>query len=256
MNARAHTFAFLMPPRDATRDVRAFQLRDLAAALELHGALGTRGYAVGETLLNHPPPGPDRGPQALLPMQLDRLGTSDLVVTVTRPPLSDRSHGDAKQVRRGWTALEGRILELWGRYLDVIARSHVRFEDRWRAALPPGLEDRRDMVFRTREGAFYKRLNACDGRPARAVPSAPRTAAFLLRESCIWPNGPDYLGIFGMDGTSTLLWAWQLRNVVSDLLDEQGLTMVELKGGELPERPTDLRWMADWSVEPVVVALR
>jgi len=251
----AHLFAFFMPPRDATRPVQPFMLRDYPAAFELLAALGGYGFAFGRTLLNHPPPGPQPVSTEPIPMALDDVHEGDCIVTTTRPPLSDPEHGDIKQVRRGHTWLEDRILRLWAGYFAVLARTHLRLAHRLDTLLPPGFEDRRDIVFRSRRSAAYKRLHPCDGRRFRYVPPGdPRTAAFLLHAPAIWPGGPAYVGIFGMHGLSTLAWAWQLRNVMPELLEKPGFTMVELVAGDVPERPTDLRWMSTWSVEPVLVA--
>jgi len=252
---RAHVFACFMPPRDRTRGVRPFQLRDLAAAHEVVAALALGGYVFGETLLNHPPGAGRAVPHPLLPMAFDRVHGDDVVLTATRMPLSDHLHGDPKRVQRGWTWLEARLLERWSRYFDVLARTHVRLAPRLWPLLPDGYRDRCDIVFRSGQGAFYKRLNACDGQPARKVQWRNRTAAFLLREDALWPDGPGHIGLFGMDGTSTLVWAWQLRHVVPQLLDERGFTMVELVGDQIPERPTDLDWIARWTVEPVLVGV-
>ena len=252
MIPRAHVFAFMLPPRDSTRPVRVFWQRDLAAVIEILAALREDGYGIGEVLLNHPPEGPLAVPAERAEVDVSRLEPEDLLVTATRIPLSDLEHGDAKQVRRGWTTLEDTLLELWRRYLDGIARTRVRLAEPLRGKLPHGYEDRREMAFRSRECAFYKERNAHDGAGWRKVSGERRTAAFLLRVPELWPGGPGYLGVFGMDGTSTLIWAWQLRHRAPRLLRQPGFVMAELCGGPLPKRSTDYTWMDRWAMEVVL----
>jgi hypothetical protein len=257
MCPHVHHFAFLNSPRDTTRRVPPFQIRDGGAAWLIAAALEDEGFQLGEILPNSPPPPAEEEEEELEPedraeVDLSPVAPDDLVLTTTRIPVSDRAQGDRSQVQRGWTTLEDPLFALWILFLDIISRSHVRLAAPMRSKVRPGYEDRREVAFRMRKGASYRERNAMDGTGWHWVPREPRTAAFLLRVLELWPGGPGYLGIFGMDGTSTLIWAWLLRHRAPELLRQPAFVMADLCGGQIPERPTDLSWIGRWNVELVL----
>lgn len=251
MPSCAHVFAAMQTPRSDDRHLRVFETRDLAAALQVLAALEAEGFRMGEILLNHPPQGPQRDgavPSAQVDLAAVRAG--DLITTFTRPAASDPEWGDRKSLRRGHTDLEERILWFWRQHFDWLARSSMRLSEPMRELLPPALADRSAASFRMRQGAFYLERNSLDGRPRRRTRER-RTAAFLARVPELWPGGPGYLGLFGMDGISTLGWATLLRHRHPELLRKR-FVMAELCVSEIPERPTELSWMQGWTVEPVL----
>ena len=72
---------------------------------------------------------------------------------------------------------------------------------------------------------------------------------FLLRLPSLPNRDVGYLGIWSLDGTSTLVWSKLLRYIHADLLCEPGFVMAELVHAPIPERATDYRWAADWHAE-------
>ena len=252
MARRVYPFNYFVARRDHNRGFKIHQRRDLGAAIELLAALRKIGYEYGQPLLNFPPEHPRRKPtDKLHKVDVSFVQAGDLILQTTRPPLDDREHGDRKQIELGYTDLEWQLFAVWRQYLEICARSHVKLGSRVRDDLPEGFENRKDMAFREGTGAPYKELNALDGSGWRKH-RGRRTAAFLLRVEELWENGPGFLGAFGMDGTSTMIWAYRLSRDFSELLSEPGFVMAEMEGSTIPTRSTDLRWANDWPIEIVL----
>ncbi len=249
-----HVYPFLsyISPRDYTRDLRIFQLRDVAAAMDVVGALEEHGYRYGDTLLNAPGGAPPAQGEPLYPIDLTGIGAEDLILTITRPPLSDIEWGDRKKVHRAWTDLEQSVLDSWSEILEDIARSYVSLARKMRNYLREGFESRQAVRFRECEGAPYLEWNARDGQGFQKLRRENRTAAFLLHRDELWQGGPGYVGVFGMDGTTTMAWANILRHRHSELLEKPGFTMVEITGAPLPERPTRLDFTQSWAVDVIL----
>ena len=235
--------------RKEQREFKIHQRRDLGAAIELLHALYQHGYAYGEPILNFPPDEPPAEPHdgddvfsepdlasALLEMDLSFFAPGDLILQTTRPPLDDQGHGTKKRVERGYTQLEGRLLELWRNYLGICARSHVRIATDLRKELQSGYESRRDMQFRQQTLAPFSSLSTLAGK--RTTPPPHRTAAFLLRVEEAWKNGPGFLGAFAMDGTTTQVWCYRLAHDFPELLREPGFVVAEIE--TVPPAPVKL----------------
>ena len=251
---RVHPFQCFLSPRDNKRPLKLFQLRDTAAALELIPALQELGFEYGDPILNYPPSDGAQDPSAkngLLEVDLSFVRPGDLIMLTTRPPLHDLVHGDRKQIRRGYTDLEERVFAVWRQYLEVCARSHVQLTKPLCREVRQGFESRRDMAFSEGIMAPYRELNALDGSRRRRPPPR-RTAAFLLRVDSMWEGGPGLLGAFGMDGTSTMVWAYRLARDHSELLAEPGFVMAELEGPPVPPRPSNLRWAMECNIEIIL----
>ena len=77
MSRRVHTFSYFMSPRDTTRDVKAFQRRDDAAAMQILSALVGLGFEPGESILNPPPP-KEVSHKILLQVDMDQVTSEDL----------------------------------------------------------------------------------------------------------------------------------------------------------------------------------
>jgi len=235
---RFFPFVFFLAPRDRSRLLRIFQNRDVSATLELSMALTRLGFEYGELLLNFPPPpGAENGP--LLPVETNAL-PGDVILTTGRMPLHAEEELDhIKHLRRADTDLERAIVAAWLPHFRLLTRGNASLARDHRSALSPDYADRRHIEFYLRHGAGYKQLAREQYR------GEPRTAAFLLRMRELWPGGPGYAGAFGMDGTTSLIWAYLLRTRLADLLQEDGFVMVELSGS-IPERPTSLAFADAW----------
>lgn len=245
---------FTGPRKDWSTAPQLTNVRDELANHELMIALLERGIArPGETIVNMPP---EKAPHRLLDwkdcLKIDLSFTrpGDLLVETTRWPKNDRDHGDQKRVEPGNTKLERMVFRLLDKVAPVIARSHIRLSDELRAQLGSQLAGRGDMAFYQRLFGLYKQHN--EGCGWEDVSHLGRTAVFLLRVDALWEDGPGLVSAFGMESHATLAWAYRLRRDLGHLLDEPGFHFYEIEPRGLPERPTDLRWAADWKVEPVL----
>lgn len=242
MNSRfVYPFAYLLRQHDLSRRLRAFQTRDGAATLEIVAALSQLGWDYGHLLLNFPPHQEDENAELLDVRTPARAG--DLIFTATRPPLGECGK---KRVYRGWTKLEAQILAAWKPFFAELNRHEMLLETKLHDELLPGYEDRRHVFFRAREGAHYFELGPLRYR------GRPRTAAFLLHKPALEPGAAGYLGIFGLDGTTTLIWAHLLRTRYRHLLAQPGFVMAEIDTGEIPLRTTDLGFAQSWEAKVIL----
>jgi len=279
---RVYPFSYFLPPRDRSRRPRIQMQRDMAACLEVVPALLEHGFRYGEPLLNFPPPPQPKGAPPPPPLHVDTsfLGAGDLILTMTRPPLDDSggtledgkgsraghdqgregscggptpgSRPNRKLVGRGLTDLEELLFESWKPRLHLCTRLKLLLPREVYKDLEPGFELQREMHFKEGPWAPFKQPNGPRGRGRKSSAEKPHTALFLLRVEQAWPGGPGMLGAFGMDGMSTLLWAYRLGRDLRHLLLEPGFVVADLEIGTLPARPTDLRWAMDWPIQVVL----
>jgi hypothetical protein len=239
--------------KDKNRPLKIHQRRDLAAAIELLRALLQMGFEMGEPILNFPPltpPDPDGSEPPLHPVDLSFVEPQDVLLQTTRPPLNDLLEGPRKRVERGFTDVEAWLFRLWEQYFAHCTRSEIQLLKRLHGLLRGADRDCRGMRFKEASGAPYHRLNDCVGSGWHAPGQREmRTAAFLLHVEEAWEGGPGLIGAFGLDGTSSLIWAYRLGHDLADLLREPGFVIAEMVIKKVPERPTDLRWASDLKVE-------
>lgn len=243
------TLDFYNPPHEKDRPLPIFYTRDKHAQLNLFGALAQRGRRLGESILNYPPPGGWRPGDRLYETSLE-LGPRHEVLVTTRPPLDDELHGEPKQVLRGYTELEWRVLQAVRPYFEHLSRSQVRLSKKVVEKLPHGYEPYANAVVYQRVCAWYQEFPFAPR--GQKTPKRKSTPVFLLRKPRFTRDGATLVLAFGMDGTMGLIWSYLLARVHTDWLFEPGFRMVELSGPELPERPTDLRLALDWKAEEVV----
>jgi hypothetical protein len=248
MRAHFHPFLWMIADGDKHRRDWPFQVRDALALREISAALRGLGYEDGRDLLNHPPAGLVP-PEELAPIHTPWSHLHDLLVSCTRIPIWDQAQGARKQVPRGYTDLEKEIMDEWMLYA-ASSRVVVQVHDRLHQQFPPGKEDRRRVQLYTRALAPYASLSSCDGRrPRKYDGDEIRTPVFLLRIPKMQHRRMGYLGIWGPDGNTTLIWATLLRFRYPELLATNHFVMGELVGGPIPERPFDLDFCGDWDVE-------
>ena len=248
MKPRVHTFSYFISPRDATRDVKAFQRRDDAAAIQILSALVGLGLEPGESILNPPPP-KQVAHDVLLKVDLEQVRSEDLILLTTRPPMHDEHQGDRKKVPRGYTDLENLVFGACGQFIEKSSRSHIVLSDRASQHLAEGFEGLAEMRFGEAEGAPLKRLNAHDGKGWKLHRGPPATATFLLHVRSLWVGGPGLLCAFGVDGISTLGWAYRLRHGLAHLLEGTRFLVAHTTLKAVPTRATNLRWAEDWGIE-------
>ena len=250
---QAHSFLYSAPRRDYKRLPTPASPRDPEANLQLRIALQELGFEFGETILNFPA---DDVTFDLLPreqlreVELPFVDRNDILAATTRPPLSDGRQGDKKKIEPANTTIERMIFDHYFRYFRVCSRSHVELTEEAAALLPPAMKNRAIMTF-YQEGCRYMYLQA-RGRPrSRRSPLGQRTAAFLLRVEEIWPGGPGLVAAWSLNAMATLSWCLQLRHRYSWMLENRGLTMVELHPERSPAHANSYAWVRDWRVTPV-----
>jgi hypothetical protein len=252
--AQAHPFFYASPRRDYSRLINlAAAPRDSEANAQLRIALHELGYDFGESILNFPPNqcGFDLLPDELLTqVELPFVRRGDVFVKTTRPPLSDALHGDQKKVEPSNTNVERAIFLHYWRYFRVCSRSYVELTKEAASFLPVGKKNRAAMTF-YQQNSSYMHLQARNGKRSPRSPHGPRTAGFVLRVKEIWPGGPGLCAAWGLNALSTLAWCSLLRYRCPWMLENPGLTMVELHPTESPMRPSTYEWTLDWGMTPV-----
>jgi hypothetical protein len=238
-----HFYPFVYYQRVPTdREIKKAAHVDVTAMMHVTDALYRQGYTLGEVQLNHPPARDTRPSEEF---GLDAFEPGALVVSVTRADLEavgDEPFDCKKTVQKGFTPLEAHIEAAWRLYLYRCVRLQVTLHAWLTPYFSQGYQGRRNIAFSAREGARYAGL---PGEPSfRSGKSSP-TAAYLLRLPELFPGGPGYLGVFGMDSLTALVWSQLLRHRHADLLQGEGLVIAELSG-PVPGRVHDLRWALGW----------
>ncbi|MEZ4290103.1 MAG: hypothetical protein R3E53_06000 [Myxococcota bacterium] len=246
---------YALPRGDSNRLPTLASPRDSEASAQLRVALHeVEGFGFGRSILNFPEARVSydlRPVETLRPIRLPFLHEGDVIFKTTRPPLSDGKHCDNKKVEPSNNVLERLIFFHYWRYLDECARSFVRLTDEAARALPRDRRNRQEMTF-YQVGCRYKFLQQPGRRRSRRGPLGERTAAFLLRVDALWENGPGLVCAWGMNAEVTLGWCTLLRFRYPALLENRGLTVVEIAPTQRPESPTTHDWVFDWQVSPLL----
>jgi hypothetical protein len=251
--AQAHSFLYPAPRHDYNRLLNLAVTRDPEANNQLRIALTKLGYDFGESVLNFPPNqcNFDLLPEELLThVELPFVQKKDVFVLSTRAPLTDGLHRDSKKIEPSNTVIERAMFHHFWRYFRVCSRSYVALTQEAASFLPEVKANRAEMTF-YQQGCRYMYLQALAGRRSRRNPLGERTAAFLLRIEEIWPDGPGLVAAWGVNAISTLAWCNLLRYRCPWMLENRGLTMVELEPTEAPDRTSTYEWTRDWKVSPV-----
>ncbi len=249
---RVHPVSCQLARHAKERPLKLHQRRDLCALSELEFALLERGFRHGEPIFNQSPP--DWPADRSFEMDLPPLAHGDRLLQCMRLPINDLEEGPKRKIALANTTLEKIFFAASKPYIDWSSRTHMRISPGLQALIRPGFEDRREMSFRQKGwGAPYYELNALDGRGWRKHKGPRRTALFLIHVESLWKDGPGYLCAFGMDGCTTVVWAYRLARDFQHLLDKPGFVLAELELGEIPAHATDLRFCMDWKIEPLLV---
>jgi len=245
----------LVAQRDSHHPLKLHQRRDLVAVLELEVALLELGFRHGEQIFNQQPMDDPGRPADGTPHSVDLsfVQPGDLLLQTMRPPMDDIHAGNKRIIHRAYTDVEERIFRAFRPFLGYSARTHMRLGERTHQHVRRGYENRRDMAFKVNGwGGSYDELNDMTGGGWRKWRGGRRTALFLLHLPELWPDGPDVMCAFGMDGCTTSIFAYRLARDLKGMLTRKGFFVFELELGRLPEPPTDLRFCMDWKIEPVL----
>ena len=248
LTRRCFRFAYLTCSRK-DRERYAFQLRDGEAALWIMQALAERGYRFAGPIVNYPSSreNPD-------PCDGSFLREDDLIVLTTRPPMNDADIPDKKGIPRSYTPLEKALFDgPLSRHFLRCARSEVLLTDET-AGISREIAHRQSMIFRQNGGAMYQSYGSPAGAWQKFKQPPPLTAAFLVYTEHAWPGGPALMAAFGMGGTETLVWCYQLASRFQDLLFTTPFAMVELKSPPAGPRPATITFADAWEVTILGVA--
>jgi hypothetical protein len=254
---RFHLITYPVAARDKTRPPKQHQRRDLCAGLELSFALMALGFQPGEQIFNQPPRGtwtgaePASGPFAV---PLPFVRRRDLLLHFTRPPFSDVRSGMMRKIALAQTDLERRLFAAWRSFLALCARDHVQVHASLFEGFRPGFKHCREMSFQQKGwGAPFHEVNDQEGGGWRRYAKQRKTALFFLRLQEAWEGGRGYVCAFGMDGCTTLVWAYRLARDFKHLLERPGFVIAELELGEMPDHATDLSFCRTWPISLALV---
>ena len=233
---------------------------DGPAFAEIQAALYELDSHYGGLLPNSPPSEDElrrhSGPPPLLPND-GSLGRGDLVVMVGKPGLDEERQNDTIRIERGFTTLENKVEDILREYFEVLARSHIRLQRPYANQLRKPYGNRSDTTF-TEYGqyAWYKECKTLEGTDVQKFDAKDRrTAAYVLNLPEIPTlRGADLLLAFGVSGNHTLALACRLRADLIHLLREPNFTILEISNAVQPERPTNLRFVSDWTFEIILQA--
>jgi len=249
--------------RKGPRDYSDFihQVRDGAAFAEVLSILLNSGYEYGGLLLNLPREGFPKGsfskPEALPP-----FSSRDLIVMVTRPPLSDSPRKQrVRSIERSDIPLEKTIFK-------VIRKYFFSYCSRFRVTLTRGLQNTmsllpaeqrvwKDVIFQQKGSAHFHERWVKKQNLKRN--SKGHTAGYLLYFPHLSYDGPALLVVFGLSGSSTLQWANAIRQHFSPLLrtilnGRQGrIILARLELAKIPTRPTSLERCCSTATLPKLV---
>ncbi|MFN0017926.1 MAG: hypothetical protein ACKVP0_06675 [Pirellulaceae bacterium] len=223
--------------KDRTRQFH--QVRDGLAFAELISTIVHLGFRYAGPLLNLPS---EQFKNEAPSNTLQNMGSQDLVVMVTRPPLNDIDDR-RKQIQRSGTDIEEAVLGcLSTHFLGHCDRKEVQL-------------NREIVDFLTRVqpvAASYASLCYTERAPVAKNSSGlgptgeGKTCGYLLYVPQIFPSGPALLCVFGMAAIETLAWAQHIGAHRQDLLrllfqsDELHVLMSEWLLPKLPLRPVTL----------------
>jgi hypothetical protein len=253
---RIHPYTYTVCRKERNRPLRGHHRRDATAALEILPALFELGFCRGQQLFAQPPLVPDPvNPAQRLRVDRSGLEPGDLILQTTRPPMEKgRGKVSMKQVEPAYTDLEDDLFAVWRLTFPECTRPCAAIRGDLTRHLVPGFENRATMYFSQRTtGAPYTHLHASiSGARREKQARLDRTAAFFLRVDEVWRGGPGLIGAFAMDGTANMVWAWHLARDFAYLLAEPGFAVVEMEIGDVPVRPTDLRWARSWKLTEIL----
>ncbi len=242
-----HLFLSFFKAHQANRKIPISLQRDALPVWLVTAAFLALGFGMGSVKLNYPPPPGRKG--EWMEIDCSDMRSGDVVLSGSRNSRDDDEDAPRKNMPRGHTSLEALTDLVWRLYFAELTRMVMTLQPWLHPLIRAGYENRRDVQFMQSERADYSLLNSRDGSGERKVKGMGRTAAFVVNQPELWRGGPTYVGFFGLDGASTLAWAYLLQQRHADLLVRPGFHMVELVTAPIPARVPDLKWALDWKSE-------
>ena len=227
-------------PCHKDREPRPHRQRDADGAMFLSEPLVARGYRYAGPIFNTPSTGPE-----LSAFDGSFLRETDLILLTTRPPMNDLEVGDRRIIHRSFTKLEDEVFKALQSRFKSCARSEIVLQDAT-ARISDEIAKRQSLVFRQNCGAAYQHHGSpYTGEWRHFKSSQPLTAVFLTYMPHAWPGGPALLAAFGIGGTETLVWCYQLATRFSHLLFTTAFVMGEMRTTELTRPPDTMDDFAD-----------
>ncbi|MGA2075473.1 MAG: hypothetical protein ABSH52_18440 [Terriglobia bacterium] len=180
------------------------KIRDGLASGLLISVLGDMGYKYEGPILNLPETVAD-GLRTIQSVDVP-IGSSDLLLLATRPPLNDFEEGEPvskRYILRSHNALEEVIFEeLQLHFLATCHRGRIILSET--VELPAGCEDLREVVFEQSRGARVAKASVNCGEGD--------TVGYMLSTGSVRPHGPRLVAAFGIGGTETLWLSYLIKN--------------------------------------------
>lgn len=236
MARRFYRFSYFTPGQK-DRNQGTHELRDGDAALQVTDVLYEFGYQYGGLLLN--PQGHSTSP---LHVDDSFLGSGDLLLVTTRPPMNDsedRSRGGG--LKRSYTSLEQKIFHYLERYFARCSRLEVNLTPAVASKLPKELARKQAIVFRQ-----YGRAMCISHTGPKREERAGTTVLYMTFTEEAWPGGPGLLTLFGMGGPETLIWSHLLRTKFRHLVCCRSFVMVEMTEPDIAGSQVNLCFADSW----------
>jgi hypothetical protein len=224
--------------------LQPFRTRDGAAFAELSAAIYAMGWQYGSLIFAYP----DEGLELHRVRHETILKSEDFLVLTTRPPISDSSKGDLKQLPKSGTTLELAMFREFRGYFAKCARSHLRLTPEFGAKLQAG-----DFMFRQRDDARIISSKTLDATEWIRVPARiHKTLGFFLRHDRIAGHSCGLIACFGMGGLETLIWNRLVRTRYAAWLTGSRFVVGEFDITRIPEQPITLDFVDDVPVRLLV----
>jgi hypothetical protein len=190
-------------------------------------------------------------PLPIAKIDISELERGDVLYCSGRPDTTD---GEAPRKRNQphSTDIQVEIAAFWREYLALFERRRIKLQRKLQRLLAQKYADRMMLFVSEKSPSRLVYSDRNDRTPRTHWKDARRIPVFLLRVNEFRPKGPDLVHAFGLDGKATMIWAGLLGTSQRRLLRTPGFTYAELYGGEVPERPTDLRWTEGWKLDLVL----
>ena len=258
---RVVRFVYLSNHRDRMRP-KPHQQRDESAGLELMPKICSLGFAyegVDRIFLNHPPS--DTGDTSCNQLKTLGLGERDILLLTTRPPLDDED--DLQPLRASGSRLEALIFDvLRKRCFEHCSRGNIALQPAIGRNLAPGFRNRSEIEFSRRTdpvslatGTYLALYGEEDAKSERW--NKMMTAGYIVNVP-LGEGLPSLLAVFGMSGTTTLVWAYLLQknsDILTHALRGPSLTMVEIETQAILGNPVNFAFCDCWGMKVIAQCL-